>query len=234
MRCIDLKNMRRFYRLMISLSFFSILCCPLPARASSDDVLLNRGIEAYNRDDYVAAVMYLFAYQQNDPALLKQNPAFSQELNTVINYCADKLRSKDQEIERLKNQLARQNQGNIGSSVSGLTYKPRLVRPLAAPRQVSPSNGQIFNHYPRKTVLRWQPVGGAESYTVEIDCFQCCQAGKWCSDVGGKTSIVSNLTTPRYTFNFVGAQPGRWRVYAVGKNNQKSPVTPWWEFRYTR
>jgi len=105
---------------------------------------------------------------------------------------------------------------------------------LSVPRQISPAKGAVFNHYPRRTTLRWSPVPGAISYTVEIDCFHCCQTNRWCADVGRTWKLVRNLTTTSYSFEFVGAQPGRWRVWAVGAGGQSSPKSNWWGFRYTR
>ncbi|MDV7399582.1 hypothetical protein RZS08_49670, partial [Arthrospira platensis SPKY1] len=52
---------------------------------------------------------------------------------------------------------------------------------LTAPQQLAPPDGSVFNNYPRTTTLQWAPVPGAESYTVEVDCFHCCQAGSWCT-----------------------------------------------------
>ncbi len=105
---------------------------------------------------------------------------------------------------------------------------------LSVPRQIFPPNGTVFNHYPRRTTLRWKPVPGAVSYTVQIDCFHCCQTNRWCADVGRTWKLVRNLTTTSYTFEFIGAQPGRWRVWAVGTGGQKGPKSGWWSFRYTR
>lgn len=105
---------------------------------------------------------------------------------------------------------------------------------LTAPVQVSPVNGTVFNNFPRTTKLEWKPVPGAASYTVEIDCMHCCQSGKWCTDIGKQYKVVPNLKASSYTFNFVGAQPGKWRVWAVGANGQPGPKSAWWEFRYTR
>jgi len=105
---------------------------------------------------------------------------------------------------------------------------------LSAPVQVSPPNGAMFSNFPRTTKLDWNQVPGAASYTVEIDCLSCCEVGKWCTDVGKTYKVVPNLHTTDYTFDFVGAQPGRWRVWAVGANNQQGPKSPWRNFRYTK
>ena len=104
---------------------------------------------------------------------------------------------------------------------------------LSVPLQVSPVDGTVFNHYPRTTTLAWQPVANADGYTVEIDCFHCCQANAWCTDVGQTWQVVTGITTTSYTFDFVGAQPGRWRVWAV-KDSDEGPASGWWEFTYTQ
>ena len=96
---------------------------------------------------------------------------------------------------------------------------------LEKPIQLSPANGQVFDHYPRKTTLEWKAVFGATTYVVEIGYKS---GNKWDS----YSSRYSNTTS--YTFNFVGAQPGRWRVWAVGAGGQESPKTDWWEFKYTK
>jgi hypothetical protein len=106
-------------------------------------------------------------------------------------------------------------------------------KPLIAPRLLSPADGAVFDLYPRKTTLRWAPVPGALSYTLEIDCYQCCSTGKWCSDVQGQGRLETVRTTS-FTFDFVGAQPGRWRVWAIGENGEAGPKSDWREFRYTR
>ncbi len=109
-----------------------------------------------------------------------------------------------------------------------------VIRRLRAPRLTSPADGASFSHYPRRTTLAWQPVPGASSYTVEVDCYQCCQTNQWCTDVGRTWKEAPGLTSTSYSFDFVGAQPGRWRVWAVDAQGQPGPKSDWWEFRYTR
>ena len=109
-----------------------------------------------------------------------------------------------------------------------------IIRPLVAPRQLSPANHAVFNIYPRKTTLRWSKVPGAKRYGLEIDCFHCCESGKWCSAVGRKFKVVDNLVAQSYTFEYVGAQKGRWRVWSIDANGHKSPVSPWRYFQHKR
>jgi hypothetical protein len=105
-----------------------------------------------------------------------------------------------------------------------------VIAGLATPRQLSPVNGKVFNRYSRQTVLQWEVVPGAVSYTVEVDYLS---GNSWYSDQGRTYIIAPNLKTTSYTFNFVGAQPGRWRVWAVGPNGETSSKSGWWGFRYT-
>lgn len=126
------------------------------------------------------------------------------------------------------------NSNRSSYTASYMFAKATAAPALTAPVQISPPNGAVFNNFPRTTKVVWNPVPGAASYTVEIDCLSCCQAGKWCTDVGKLYQVVPNLRATDYTFNFVGAQPGRWRVWAVGANGQQGPKSPWREFRYTK
>jgi hypothetical protein len=88
---------------------------------------------------------------------------------------------------------------------------------LAEPSQLSPPDAAVFSNFPRTTTVTWGSVPGAVAYSVEIDCFHCCQRNAWCTDVGGSSQIIRGLTTTSYTFEYYGAQPGRWRVWAVGE-----------------
>jgi hypothetical protein len=136
-----------------------------------------------------------------------------------------------------KNEKGIQTQQKATVRVNPVTVKvnPKLVMVpakiltlasfLPAPAQLSPAHGSVYNHYPRKTRLRWQSVAGAKDYTVEIE-FK--SGNKW-----SPLKKQSGLKTD-YTFNFVGAQPGRWRVWAVNSAGKNGLTSKWREFRYTK
>ena len=107
------------------------------------------------------------------------------------------------------------------------------IADLAPPLKRSPPNGSVFSSYPRITTLQWSAVAGAAKYGIDVDCYHCCQAGHWCTEVGSNWLSVT-ADSPAYTFDFVGAQPGRWRVWAISPSGQAGPKTDWWEFRYSR
>ncbi len=124
---------------------------------------------------------------------------------------------------------------NSGRSNYTMTeYFKKAPEVLPAPQLLSPPCGSVFDHYPRKTTLSWSKVTGAKAYTIEIDCFQCCESGKWCTDVGKTYRLLPNMNTTSYTFDFVGAQPGRWRVWAIAADGKEGLKSAWCEFRYTR
>jgi hypothetical protein len=79
----------------------------------------------------------------------------------------------------------------------------------------------LFDIFPRVTTLVWNPVAGAVSYHVVTEFGNASETNPFCtvpSECGiwteqGLGTTTTNLTT--FTFEFVGAQPGRWRVFAL-------------------
>jgi hypothetical protein len=110
---------------------------------------------------------------------------------------------------------------------------------LPAPVQQSPGQNAKFNHYPRTTKLEWQPVEGALSYTVEIDICEHMQYNKEDCVNPQPHRMTDNpqpegLLSTSYEFNFNGANPGRWRVWAIDKQGRAGFKSPWRKFTYTR
>ena len=109
------------------------------------------------------------------------------------------------------------------------------VSGLAVPDPLWPRAGSTFDHYPRSTELSWTAVPGASSYSIEVDCFHCCEIGKWCTQVGRRARIeASGIEATRYKFSWVGANLGRWRVWAVGRDGSAGEKSAWQDFLYTR
>jgi hypothetical protein len=95
---------------------------------------------------------------------------------------------------------------------------------ILIPKLLSPHDGAEFNHYPRSVTLAWEGVPGASGYKLEIQF----QGGHWAP------YPIKDLTTTTYTFDFIGAQPGRWRVWAVDAEGGEGPKSDWWVFRFTQ
>jgi hypothetical protein len=106
------------------------------------------------------------------------------------------------------------------------------VQILETPKPVSPINGQIFSNYPRTTTLAWNPVPEATGYVVQVDC---CQDREVLSGSIWQTVQKTIVNSTAFTFNFNGAQPGRWSVFAIDSTNkhQQSAPSQWSIFKYT-
>ncbi len=101
---------------------------------------------------------------------------------------------------------------------------------VKAPVLISPEEATVFNHYPRKTKLVWNPVPEAVRYLVEVDYYY---RNGWHLDYTGQKLRSLMVPTTEFEFNFVGAQPGRWRVAAVLANGEVGVKSEWRTFRYT-
>ena len=102
---------------------------------------------------------------------------------------------------------------------------------LAAPVQLSPKDGSRFSHYPRKTKLRWRTVADAVNYAVEI---QYCPGHRCTNENARPFKLQDRLSNNEYTFNFIGAQGGRWRVWANGSDGKASSKSDWRTFSYSK
>lgn len=104
---------------------------------------------------------------------------------------------------------------------------------LGAPTQVSPASGAVFDTFPRALTFTWQAVSQAASYNFYVEA---CAAGDTnCAGTTIPYNPVRGLTAPTYSIsNFVGAQPGRWRVSATNASGVEGQSSPWWTFRFTR
>jgi len=102
---------------------------------------------------------------------------------------------------------------------------------LAAPVQLSPADGSRFSHYPRRTKLRWRTVAGAVSYAAEV---QFCP-GQRCTNANAKSfKRQERLSNNEYTFSFLGAQGGRWRVWANDSDGKPGTKSSWRAFSYSK
>jgi hypothetical protein len=122
--------------------------------------------------------------------------------------------------------------GTVYSSPSAWwTFSYNTTAQMATPIQTNPANNEIFGHYPRALTLSWKMVPAAAGYNLEI---------AYCDST--RTTCVSypivTITDPLqsdYTFNFVGAQPGKWRVTTLaGTGYRNSTATAWHWFTFTQ
>jgi len=116
-----------------------------------------------------------------------------------------------------------------GFTVGSAGGQAAAVTALLAPSLLSPAEGAVLEHFPRETTVVWAKVPGSAAYVVEWDYKD---DHGWAAE---RTSAVPRIhvTEPVATFRFVGAQPGRWRVWAVDADGTEGPKSEWREFRYT-
>jgi hypothetical protein len=102
---------------------------PQRSFALTPDELLDNGIAAYDQKLYADAARFLFAYSEQDPALLRNDAQFRSQFNTAFQYAIQNIAEDREELERLRRQAReREQEGNIGSGVSGLTIAPPVLR----------------------------------------------------------------------------------------------------------
>jgi len=112
---------------------------------------------------------------------------------------------------------------------------------LPAPVQLSPSDKQVFDVFPRNTRLEWNPVAGAIGYAIEVEsCWARSEEEKKRLPDDGECINPSSydekyrLQATNYEFAFKGAQPGRWRVWAFDQNHKPGLKSPWRSFIYLK
>jgi hypothetical protein len=112
---------------------------------------------------------------------------------------------------------------------------------LLAPIQLAPQDNQVFDVFPRNTKLEWNPVAGAVSYAVEIEsCWNRSQEERSRLADDGECINPSpyeekfGLHETTCEFVFKGAQPGRWRVWAIDKDRRRGIKSPWRRFIYLK
>jgi hypothetical protein len=103
------------------------------------------------------------------------------------------------------------------------------ITPLSIPVLLSPSDGAHFTNYPRTTQLQWQPVDGANQYRVNVEF----RNGGREEDNPWSNLFTKLVNSTSLSFDFVGDQPGRWRVTALNRAlTASSPVSNWRTFDY--
>ena len=117
---------------------------------------------------------------------------------------------------------------------AGLWGWPKLADRFAigfarnSPILMQPDDGVTLSTYPRNVILEWQPMAGATRYIVNVEA-QDPATGEWFPHPGKSRWTTANNFQE---IEFIGDQPGRWRVVAIDANNVRSRVSAWSEFFY--
>ena len=101
--------------------------------------------------------------------------------------------------------------------------------PPATPATISPADGAVLGYFPRTVSLVWSAVSDPSGVTYRVDVQ--ANGGGW---FGLPTRCPGAITGQMCSFDFVGAQPGRWRVAAVDGAGNVSAYSAWSYFEFTR
>ena len=107
---------------------------------------------------------------------------------------------------------------------------------LPAPIPQLPADRAVFALFPRVTTLQWSTVAAAASYGFEIDF--CPTNNAFCADESRTEIFLTSahptgqppLTSTTLTIIFVGAQPGRWTVWAIDHEGRMGARSPFQSF----
>jgi TonB family protein len=90
-----------------------------------------------------------------------------------------------------------------------------------------------MHHFPRTIVFKWEEIPGAAGYGIQVDCYLCCDASRWCTEVGKPAFTEWSIKDAAFTFTFYGNQPGAWRVWALDKNLRPGLPSEWRGFSFS-
>jgi hypothetical protein len=190
----------------------------------------------------VLYAMWVYKYGLYDPPVVRQE-ARTLAYATLSRLCS-KPTSSNPKIQAILNELLSDEPVN-DTGISSM---------LPAPALVSPEDGAVFKNAGNSdltVMLSWSPVPSATAYVVQWEyCWRSGQ-GQQCS-----LEAIRNLRdrqpqikdwwgeyrnfqlgewptkTTSFSFNFVGNQPGRWRVWAVDADNHSGAKSPWRKFEF--
>ena len=112
--------------------------------------------------------------------------------------------------------------GSVTFTATGVT--------ATAPSLVSPANLSVFDFFPRVTPLSWSAVPGALSYELDRAYCESWREPDYVATCSVWTDYpLTSVQGTTFSFEFVGAQPGRWRVRAIYASGVQGP---WSDFRY--
>jgi hypothetical protein len=174
--------------------------------------------------------MWVYKYGLYDPPVMRQE-ARNFAYATLSRLCS-RPTSSNPKIQAIVDELLTDEPGKNAAADSV----------LPAPVLLSPEDGAVFqqaNNPSMAVTLNWSPVPSAAAYVVQWDYCSGAAQNQHCSSELVKTGSRERQPQIKdwwgefrnfqlgewptegtsYSFNFVGAQPGHWRVWAVDADN---------------
>jgi hypothetical protein len=102
---------------------------------------------------------------------------------------------------------------------------------MRPPGPISPGDGAVLSGSPRRPTLRWNPTPGAIAYIVQ---WEYKTGTGWSDDQRELPNYDRIVSRTSYTFDFIGSDEGRWRVWPVNTEGIRGSPSEWRSFRFTR
>jgi TonB family protein len=102
---------------------------------------------------------------------------------------------------------------------------------LPGPKLISPPDQAVFDNFTRQLTCRWEASPGAVSYLLEWDYMY---RDVWHAEAEAMPGTAYEVAGTETSFEFVGAQPGRWRVWPVNSSGQRGIPSEWRTFRFLK
>jgi TonB family protein len=126
-------------------------------------------------------------------------------------------------------QKAAENQPNLTRRLVAISPPTPQDVSLPAPKPVAPNDKAMFDGYPRHVTCKWEASPGAVAYLLEWDYMY---HDVWHAEAEGMPGAAYEVAGTETSFDFVGAQSGRWRVWPVNGSGQRGNPSEWRTFRY--
>lgn len=192
----------------------------------------------------VLYAMWVYKYGLYDPPVTRQD-ARTLAYATLSRLCS-KPTSSNPKVQAILDELLAEEPANNAGQASI----------LPAPALLSPENGVIFqegDNPSRAVTLNWSSVPSAAAYVVQWDYCSGRGQSQHCSSEPVRTGLRERQPEIKdwwgeyrnfqrgewpteetsYSFNFVGPQPGRWRVWALDADNHAGAKSPWSKFEFS-
>jgi hypothetical protein len=98
-----------------------------------------------------------------------------------------------------------------------------------SPQPLSPPDGAVLTNSPRRLRLQWTEVANARSYRVQLQVQDPIDSSWFPHPRALGERVVSST---RFNLEFIGSQPGRWRVAAIGSQGEEGEYSAWSYFAF--
>ena len=182
--------------------------------------------------------MWVYKYGVYDPPVMRQEARIF-AYATLSRLCS-KPTSSNPKVQAIVDELLGDRAANPTTTQSA----------LPAPKLLVPEADAVLQDRAKKLVLSWAPIPSAAAYVLEWDYgWRNKQGLAWQSEQSASSRddaqtqgwwFLPHRRSPAeiptsetaYALSFVGAQPGRWRVWAVDAEDNPGNKSEWREFRY--